>query len=540
MCGIAGIFNYADRERAVDRDLLVRMTRKLAHRGPDAEGFWFGDAASPNIGPGHRRLSIVDLSETGAQPMATDDRTGQLSYNGEFYNHLEFRERLAASGTRFRGTSDSETLLRLMEREGPDALHDTSGIFAFAWWDGRTQALTLARDHMGVKQVYFHDDGRRIVFASEIKALLEDPTVPREPDAEGISQYLHFHTALFDRTFFRDIKAVRAAHYMRVTRYGANMRCYWKLDEPPAAARRDPGRVEELREELTAVVGRQLMSDVPVGSFFSGGIDSSAIAAHATQAGKRPMCFGVHFTGQGVTDERPYQEAAAKALGLDLQLITMDGSTFPEDFRRLMYHQDEPVIGSAMFPMSKVSELAARNVKVCLGGQAADELFGGYARYALGRPAQVLRSWFTGRQVEGGASAGPSRRAGRRQSSRQFAEGGTLYRLARNARHLAHWETSYFEHFAKVPQDTWRRVLAEREFCSREQSRQLFHDTVAGYWAFRRTPVGRHHLAGMWTRIFTGLYIQDDPDEHGGPAWSRGCRSRTRRWRDSRSEPARI
>jgi asparagine synthase (glutamine-hydrolysing) len=499
MCGIAGIFNYADAERAVDRDLLARMTRKLEHRGPDAEGFRFGG----NIGLGHRRLSIVDLSPTGAQPMGTDDESGWLSYNGEFYNHGEFRERLEASGVRFRGTSDTETLLRLLEREGPDALTNVSGIFAFAWWDGRKQALTLARDHMGVKQVYYHDDGRRIAFASEIKALLEDPAVPREPDAEAINQYLHFHTALFDRTFFRGIRVVRAAHYLRITRHGANPRRYWRLDESRGPVRRDAGRVEELREELTSVVGRQLMSDVPVGSFFSGGIDSCAIAAHATKCGKRPLCFGVHFTGQGVTDERPYQEAAAKALGLDLQLITMDGSTFPEDFRRLMYHQDEPVIGSAMFPMAKVSELAARNVKVCLGGQAADELFGGYARYALGRPAQVLRSWFTGRHG-GGADTGPQVGG---NLARQFAEGGTINRLAKNARHLAHWEASYFEHFAKVPEETWLGVLEAREFCSRERSRRLFHETVGRYES--QDPVDKIMRWDVDTYL-TGLFHQDD------------------------------
>jgi asparagine synthase (glutamine-hydrolysing) len=507
MCGIAGIFNYADPERLADRDLLVRMTRKLAHRGPDAEGFWFKD----NIGLGHRRLSIVDLSPTGAQPMATDDETGWLTYNGEFYNHQEFRDRLSARGVRFRGTSDSETLLKLMEAEGPDALTETAGIFAFAWWDGRSQSLTLARDHMGVKQVYFHDDGRRIVFASEVKALLEDPTVPREPDSEAVNQYLHFHTALFERTFFRNIHVVRAAHYLRITRHGAITRRYWTLDGDGKPADRDTGRVKELQRELTEVVGRQLMADVPVGSFFSGGIDSCAIAAHATQAGKKPLCFGVHFTGQGVTDERPYQEAAAEALGLDLRLITMDGSTFPEDIARLMYHQDEPVIGSAMFPMSKVSELAARHVKVCLGGQAADELFGGYARYALGRPGQVLRSWFAGRQGVG-AEAGPKQATPAQAQvggnlARQFAEGGTLYRLAKNARHLAHWETSYFEHFAKVPQETWFRVLEAREFCSRERSRQMFHETVTRYES--KDPVDKIMRWDVDTYL-TGLFHQDD------------------------------
>ena len=508
MCGIAGIFNYADPDRPVDRDLLVRMTRSLAHRGPDAEGFYFKD----NIGLGHRRLSIVDLTPTGAQPMATDDESCWISYNGEFYNHGEFRERLTARGSRFRGTSDTETLLHLMQQEGPDSLAGVSGIFAFAYWDSRNRALTLARDHMGVKQVYYHDDGRRVVFASEIKALLQDPTIPREPDPEAVNQYLHFHTALFERTFFRNIRVLRAGEYLRITRYGANVRTYWSVKDFAHSNSSDATLVKELSDQLAQSVKRQLMSDVPVGSFFSGGIDSSAIAAQATKAGGAPRCFGVHFSGQGVTDERPYQEAAAKALGLDLQLITMDGSTFPDDFMRLMYHQDEPVIGPAMFPMAKVSELAASQVKVCLGGQAADELFGGYARYALGRPTQVLRSWFAGRQVLQGVSDSTERQHPSSSNvggnlARQFAEGGTLYRLARNARHLAHWETSYFEHFSKVPEESWLSVLAIPEFCSREQCRQIFHETVGRSPA--QDPLDKLMHWDVQTYL-TGLFHQDD------------------------------
>jgi asparagine synthase (glutamine-hydrolysing) len=401
-----------------------------------------------------------------------------------------------------------------MQQKGPEALKEVSGIFAFGFWDARDHALTLVRDHMGVKQVYYHDDGRRIVFASEIKALFEDPSVPRDPDPEAINQYLHFHTALFERTFFKQVKVVPAGHWLRITRHGAAMRRYWHLDDGHTVEGRDAERVEALQRELSEAVSRQLMSDVPVGSFFSGGIDSCAIAAKAAEAGRKPMCFGVHFSGQGVTDERPYQEAAAKALGLDLQLITMDGSTFPEDMRRLIYHQDEPVIGSALFPMAKVSELAARNVKVCLGGQAADELFGGYARYALGRPAQVLRSWFTGRESAafqpGAETVTASKPTGARVGgnlARQFASPANLARLAGNVRHLAHWETSYFEHFARVPQDTWRRILEPREFCSRDAARALFHEKVSRYES--KDPVDKIMRWDVDTYL-TGLFHQDD------------------------------
>jgi asparagine synthase (glutamine-hydrolysing) len=506
MCGIAGIFHYADPSHPVDRDLLGRMTRVLAHRGPDAESFFVRD----NLGFGHRRLSIVDLSPTGAQPMSNDDGSCWITYNGEFYNHNEFRARLSARGCTFRGTSDTETLLRLMEQEGPDALAATAGIFGFAFWDGRAKTLTLARDHLGVKQVYYHDNGRRIVFASEIKALLEDPEVPREPDPEAINQYLHFHTALFDRTFFRGIKQLRAGEYMQITRYGARVISYWSVNDFNKLSATDIKMVDDLRHHLTDVVGQQLMSDVPVGSFFSGGIDSSAVAAFASQTGRKPVCFGVHFSGQGVTDERPYQEAAAKALDLDLRLITMDGSSFPDEFRRLMYHQDEPVIGAAMFPMSLVSQLASGSVKVCLGGQAADEIFGGYARYALGQPTHVIRSWFSDRHTAAPAVVAASQTAEANVGSnlaRQFAEGGTLYRLAKNARHLLHWEASYFEHFAKTPERSWREIFSGPEFCSRNRCRQLFHDVVTRSPAVE--PMDKIMHWDLQTYL-TGLFHQDD------------------------------
>ncbi len=502
MCGIAGIFHYAEPDRPVSRDLLERMTRSLAHRGPDGEGFFVGN----NIGFGHRRLSIVDLSPTGAQPMSNADGSCWITYNGEAYNHAEFRPRLAGKGCRFRGSSDSETILHLLDREGPDSLSEVAGIFGLGFWNGRTNTLTLARDHLGVKQVYFHDDGHRIVFASEIKALLVCPDVPAEPDVEGVNQYLHFHTAIFERTCFKDIRQLRAGEYLEITRHGARLRTYWSLDDFTKRSNPTDELIEELGGKLTEVVGDQLMSDVPVGSFFSGGIDSSAIAAYASRTGKRPSCFGVHFSGQSVVDEQPYQEAAAKALGLDLQLITLDGSGFADDLRRLMYYQDEPVIGSAMFPMYSVSRLASRQVKVCLGGQAADEVFGGYARYALGDPLQVIRSWFAGRYGGvAGSKPGHSRVGG--NLSRQAAEAKTIFRLIRNFRSLLRWEDSYFAHTAKVTQSQWNKVFADPDFCRRDHCRQIFHEKTRRFPAAH--PVDKIMLWDVQTYL-TGLFHQDD------------------------------
>jgi asparagine synthase (glutamine-hydrolysing) len=505
MCGIAGIFNYAEPDCPVDRELLVRMTRVLEHRGPDDEGFYVDGP----IGFGHRRLTIVDLTPTGHQPMPNTDRSSWLTYNGEFYNHSDFRRRLLSAGHVFRGTSDTETLLHLIAESGPDALHDVSGIFAFGYWDVRRQELTLARDHLGVKQLYYHDDGRRLIFASEIKALLQCADIPRDVDFEALNQYLHFHTPLFDRTFFRHIKQVRAGEYLQISRTRSRRKIYWQVEDFQPLATSVEEQVSELREKLLDVVSDQLMADVPVGAFFSGGIDSSAVAAMASRTGKKPVCFGVHFSDQGVVDERPYQEAAAKVLGLDLHLITLDGSSFPEDLMRLIYYQDEPVIGAAMFPMYTVSRLAAKQVKVCLGGQAADEIFGGYARYGLARPWQVAKSWFSGRQsVQAKAAAGnggPTSIGGNLWL--QIADRQNIQRLADNLSNIGSWQTRYFEHFAKVPESDWNGIFQSDEIVSRERCYDVFLQTVKASPAIDAADKVMHWDLQTY---LTGLFHQDD------------------------------
>jgi len=502
MCGIAGIYNYADATRPVDRDLLVRMTRALAHRGPDGEGFHIDGP----IGLGHRRLAIVELSSAGHQPMSTGDGSCWLTYNGEFYNHLDFRIDLERDGHRFRGGCDTETLLALLRARGTACLSDIAGIFGFGFWDQRAKRLTLARDPLGVKQVYYFDDGKRLLFASEIKALLMDPDVPREPDAQAINDYLHFHTPLFERTFFNGIRQVAAGEYLQVSRNGLRRPVkYWSVDNFERRGGDRAENVTALKHQLAHVVSQQLMSDVPVGVFFSGGIDSTAIAAFAAQSGKTVRCFGAHFSGQGVIDERPFQEATARALGLQLELVSLDGSSFPEDLLRLSYVQDAPVIGPAMFPMYKVSQLAASRVKVCLGGQAADEIFGGYARYALVRPWKVLSSWLKGRRsgdcAEGTASGNVVAGNLGRQVDRR-----ALRRLAAIAM-TPNWRTRYFDNFAMVPEHEWRGVIDAPDVVSRRSSYELFLDTLNRSSARDATDKVMHW--DMQTYL-TGLFQQDD------------------------------
>lgn len=502
MCGLAGIFHYRDPDRRVDLDVLRNMTRALVHRGPDDEGYYLDGC----LGLGHRRLSIVDLTPTGHQPMGTDDQQAWIAYNGEFYDHARHRPALEASGVRFRGSSDTETLLQLVRSRGVGALEGISGIFAFAYWDRHARTLTLARDMLGVKQLYFHDDGRRIAFASEVKALLRCDGVPRELDPEGLNQYLHFHTPLFERTFFRGVSQVRAGESLTVSAAGRSTSRFWSLRDFTARAPDAETNVRELRDELSRVVSDQLLSDVPVGAFFSGGIDSSAVTAYAKRTGTPVQCFGAHFFEPGVIDERPFQESAARALGVHLEMITVDGREFPEDFRRAMYFQDAPVIGSAMIPMFAVSQLASRHVKVCLGGQAADEVFGGYARYALARPWQVARSWAIAR-VRAAFSARADRPGGGGSLGGQLLDARNLRRLFTSARNPADWRSRYFDNFALVPESTWHDVFATREVVSRRSCRATF-DAVLD--ASSATDPGTKLLHWDMQTYLTGLFHQDD------------------------------
>jgi asparagine synthase (glutamine-hydrolysing) len=502
MCGIAGIVLRSGRMSEELVGLVRTMTAALHHRGPDDSGLYVGD----RVILGNRRLAIIDIGPPGRQPMVSYDGTSALPYNGEIYTSGESRRLLKSNGVTFAGRSDTEVLMRALERWGPSALARMSGIFGFAWWDGKNGRLILARDPLGVKQVYYYDRGSYIAFASEIKALLVDPDIPRRLDTEALNEYLHFHTPLDDRTFFKNIKQLRPGEYVEIANNdGVRHKRYWVIDgfEPRSGYASES--VAELTDLLGSVIHDQLAADVPVGAFFSGGIDSTAVAAFAKRAGQAPRCFGIHFTGQGVIDERPYQEQAARALGLDLELTTVDGSSFTDDFMRLMYFQDQPVIGAAMIPMYYVSKLAARHVKVCLGGQAADEIFGGYARYALVHPTRVVQSMFSGRRAVGGGNAAAGGHVGG-NLLKQLADTRNLRRAMRRVSPFESWSTRYFENFASVSESTWLSTL-DPQLVSRPTARQKFE---AG---LRRSPAldpGDRILHWDMQTYLPGLFHQDD------------------------------
>jgi asparagine synthase (glutamine-hydrolysing) len=480
------------------------MARLLRHRGPDGQGIWVDGC----IGLAHRRLAIVDPSPTGFQPMSTPEGDLTISYNGELYNHKNFRRQLEQKLHRFVGSSDTETLLHMLQEWGPDILRQTAGIFAFAVWDARARRLLLARDPLGVKQLYYHDDGKRVVFASEIKALLACPGVAREIDPEGANQYLHFHTPLFDRTLFRGIHQVCPGEYIEFNHGGSRKRVYWTVQACDPDLRAPELQVEALRDSLDEIVRDQLMSDVPVGAFLSGGIDSSTVVAFARRYNPDLRCFGVQFTGQGVVDERPYQESVARALGVPLELTTVPARSFADELPKLLWHQDQPMIGTAMSSMYHVSALASNSVKVCLGGQAADELFGGYARHALLHPLGALRSWL-GRATQRNAQEIIGVHAPSDVGSnllKQFILGRNLRRLLAAAPAIIDPPHLYFEVFAKISDRKWRTLL-DPAFVSRDRALEIFRATM------RRSPFSDpadRVLHWEMQTYLPGLFHQDD------------------------------
>jgi asparagine synthase (glutamine-hydrolysing) len=385
MCGIAGIVHTDG--APVPAAVLRRMSRALAHRGPDGEG----ECVSGGIGLAHRRLAIIDR-DTGAQPMHHGPLT--IVFNGEIYNYVELRDELLRRGRQFRTRSDTEVILQLVDEFGDDAVRRLNGMFAFALVDHRRRRLLLARDHFGIKPLYLHESPGRLLFASEIKALLAHPGVEVRPDIEGVRDYLTFQYVQGEDTMFAGIRALPPGSLRVVPLDGgpARTRRYWELD-----FRVDPGldearAVERLDALLQDAVRLQLRSDVPVGAYLSGGTDSSLITALAAPLLAAPMdTFTGRFDEGPEFDESAHARAVAERYGTRLHVITPTEADFIDAMPRLVYHMDEPVAGPGLFPQYMVSAEAARHVKVVLGGQGGDEIFGGYVRYLVAYLEQALK-----------------------------------------------------------------------------------------------------------------------------------------------------
>jgi len=386
VCGIAGLYNYGAAERDEEPD-LCRMRDAMAHRGPDAAGLY----RSPDrrVVLGHRRLSIVDLSPGGRQPMSNEDGTIWITFNGEIYNHQRHRAPLLARDHRFRSHTDTECIVHLYEEFGVECVSRLDGMFAFALWDQNRCRLLMARDRLGKKPVYYTLSGGKLLFASEIKALLQYPGVVRDIDIEALGHYLTFSNTPAPLTLFRNIRKLPAAHRMICDSDGSvRTERYWSPLDGPGWGKdvREEACAERVRELLGRAVEKRLMSDVPVGAFLSGGIDSSTNVALMSRLVSEPLrTFSIGFEGFGDAEnfhDLPYARLVARHFGCNHQEVTITADHCRRSLPELIYYQDEPIGDPACLPMHFVSQAAKQHgVTVVLVGEGSDEVFGGYGDF---------------------------------------------------------------------------------------------------------------------------------------------------------------
>ena len=381
MCGIAGIFNVDG--SPVPATVLRDMTDAIAHRGPDGEGFY----TDSFVGLGHRRLAVIDLSSAGHQPMADAAGDHVIVYNGEVYNFQELRVELEAKGYAFRSRTDTEVVLHAYAEWGPAAVEKFNGMFAFAIWDRRRQQLFMARDRYGVKPLYYYLDGRRLVFASEIKAILACPEVERGICYEALNEYLSFQNIFSDRTLFAGINLLPPAHTLTMELGNPRtcaVRKYWDYNFREDHALSDERAAEEeLYRLFEQAVQRQLVSDVPVGSYLSGGMDSGSVTALAARHIPRISTFTCGFdlnSASGVElsfDERAKAEAMSWLFKTEHYVVVLKAGDMEEVMPELIWHLEDLRVGQC-YPNYYVSRLASKFVTVALSGVGGDELFGGY------------------------------------------------------------------------------------------------------------------------------------------------------------------
>jgi asparagine synthase (glutamine-hydrolysing) len=378
MCGICGIF-FSDRDWRVSGDVLRRMNSRIVHRGPDDDGFFLEE----NVGLAMRRLSIIDV-KTGQQPLANENRDVWIVYNGEIYNHAELRADLESKGHHYRSRSDTETIVHLYEQYGRDCVKYLRGMFAFVIWDRRKRVLFAARDRLGIKPFYYRWDGKAFLFGSEIKTILAYPDIEAAFDRSTLAEYLAFGYITGPETMFAGIQKLMPGHTLELTEGGQpTIARYWDLavevDPEP-----NPRKyyVEAYRGLLEQAVKSHLMSDVPLGVFLSGGLDSSAVAALTSKIrGDRIQTFSVGY-GEEKFSELGFAQEVARHIGSEHHEVRMTREEFFQNLPKLIWHEDEPIVWPSSLSLYFVARLARERVTVVLTGEGSDETLAGYTRYA--------------------------------------------------------------------------------------------------------------------------------------------------------------
>ena len=400
MCGIAGRLVFEKSSRLVDKSLLVKMCNEMVHRGPDGAGVWV--SSDGQIGLGHRRLAIVDLSKSAEQPMFNRDGSLSLVFNGEIYNHAEIRRELEKIGGCHWKTdhSDSEVVLNAFEKWGIDCLGRFRGMFSIAIWDSRKRELWLIRDRLGEKPLYYSVIHDRITFASEIKALLQDPEQPRAVNPEALYHYLSFLTTPAPHTMFDGIRKLPAGHWLRVRQDGDIKEfCYWDVWEHtnPLLGMTEDDICERIIETLRDSVRLRKVSDVPVGVFLSGGVDSSTNTALFSEGEVHPVnTFSIGYQGElhSYQNELPYAREMAATVGANHYECLLNVNDLLDFLPKMIQLQDEPIADPVCFPVYFLSKLARESgVSVCQVGEGADELFCGYPHWKTMLNLQKLNDW---------------------------------------------------------------------------------------------------------------------------------------------------
>ena len=399
MCGICGIVG-PQASVPDNRQTVLEMMNILEHRGPDDQGIISGG----NFIFGHRRLAIIDI-EHGTQPMRSSDGKITLIYNGEIYNYLDLRQELIRSGAKFHTFSDTEVILRAYENFGIDCLGKLNGMFAFAIYDERKQMLFAARDHFGIKPFYYSllDDGS-ILFASEIKALFSHPQIIPRLNASALNEYLTFQFCLGENTLFADIKSLEPAHFLIKSQKNPqlNVQRYWNISYEIDNHHTSEYFSDTLLLLLQDSVRGQLRSDVPLGAYLSGGLDSSSVVTLAqSQYGDNFKCFTGKFKEGPEYDESHYARIITEAMQCEYYEVVPTAKNFIDLMPKLIYFMDEPAAGPGLFPQYMVSAMAKKHVSVVLGGQGGDEILGGYARYLIAYLEQCLKGSIFETQEEG-------------------------------------------------------------------------------------------------------------------------------------------
>jgi asparagine synthase (glutamine-hydrolysing) len=458
MCGICGIF-FSDRNWRVQADALAGMNQQIVHRGPDDEGFFVED----NVGLAMRRLSIIDV-KTGHQPLTNETHDVWIVFNGEIYNHAELRAALEAKGHHYRSRSDTETIVHLYEEYGRDCVKHLRGMFGFAIWDRRKRVLFAARDRVGIKPFYYRWDGKAFLFGSEIKTILAYPGIKAEFNTGALAEYLAFGYLTGPETMFAGIRKLMPGHTLELAEGGEpRIERYWELNvQVDREAHPRQYYVSAYRELLEKAVSSHLMSDVPLGVFLSGGLDSSAVAALTSKIRKdRIQTFAVGY-GEEKFSELPFAREVARHIGSEHSEVRLSREEFFRNLPRLIWHEDEPLAWPSSVALYMVARLAREKVTVVLTGEGSDETLAGYTRYAwtltnarLDRGYRTVTPDFLRRLVRKAVQASPLSATLHRKLDHTF--------LIRDG---SSWPSFYFDNFFSA-------------FSAEEQTKLLAPDAFA-------------------------------------------------------------